>query len=289
VVKIFTSHRVLQACLELDFLFECVFPGMTCVTRLSDCEDASCVVYLEYDLDLEICRQLSQDKNLIIYHLGDETAIKDLSGYDFAKAIFRNYFHHAVFSDSKFKQRLYWTPNGFRNGLGNRSELKPKSAIERQVLASFIGWLSNPKAVANERATFQQASARCDGLLQCIPTQGFAGGFSPHLYKVLLEDAVFAPCPAGNAAETIRLFDAMECGCIPISLRHPFLEDRLCMGNPPIQFLDRWEDLPELLHYFHKVRLENPAQITTMQDAVIDYWDALKLNLKSRVRMHKAG
>jgi len=285
-VKILTSHRVLQSCLELEFLFECIFPGVPCVTRLSDCGGASTVVYLEYDLDAKLCEQISRTQNLLIYHLGDETAIKDLSGYVFAKAVFRNYYHERIFADLRFTDRLYWMPNGFRNGLKNQHRHAIRPVSERPVLASFIGWLSNPNAVANERAAFQSIAPACANLLQCIPTQGFAGGFSPHLYKALLEDAVFAPCPAGNAAETIRLFDAMECGCIPISLKHPFLQRAICMANPPFEFLDRWEDLPHRLKSLEALQRDEPARLVKMQDAVKTYWRALKSNGRSKALMY---
>jgi hypothetical protein len=241
---IFTTHKVLHACLELEFLFNDVFVGIRVSTDLNEAISARSVIYLEYDFDTHIAKAIkSAGKRLILMHLGDETAIKDLSTYEIADVIFRNYFHQSIFEDLRWHQKVHWMPNGYRNGLKLTGIRKPKPASERKQLARFIGWLSNPNSLGNERAEFERAAQSCGTMLQCIPTQGFAGGFSAHLYQHLMEDCIFAPCPAGNAAETIRFFDALECGCIPISKRHKFLENASCLGPDPLNYVDAWTDL----------------------------------------------
>jgi len=57
-------------------------------------------------------------------------------------------------------------------------------------------------------------------------TDRFGGGLGPATYSAYMENSRFALAPRGHAEETIRLFDAMELGAIPISLRHEFLRSR---------------------------------------------------------------
>jgi len=273
---IYTTPKVLQVCLELDFLFHDIFPGARVCLDLNEALSARCLVYLEYDFEMHIAHAIKgAGKRLVLMHLGDETGIKDLSAYIVADAVLRNYYHPDIFSDERWAWKLRWMPNGYRNGLGYRGSRTPKPASGRKQWARFIGWLANPKAVGNERAQFEQAAAACAGLLHCVPTSGFAGGYSAALYKHLMEDAVYAPCPAGNAAETIRLFDALECGCIPISMPQQFLRTTTAMASAPIAIVQHWAAIEEFLKAL-KQRSEAAHLADYHQQQVLRFWAAAK-------------
>ncbi len=281
---IYTTPKVLQACLELEFILTSLIPGVKVTTDLNEALSALTFVYIEYDLDSTLSHAVKNSgKRLIIFHLGDETCAKDLTAYVYADHIFRNYYHKNIFEDIRFKNKLTWTPNGYRNGLGRLPlEQIPRTAQRRQ-LARFIGWLSNPKALNNERQDFEASVRTCNNLLHCVPTQGFAGGFSAHLYKQLMVDTVFAPCPAGNAAETIRLFDVLELGCIPITIRHRFLEIAECLPEPPFSFVENWQSLPNHLMKLKRMVDEEPERIANIQEKCANYWEATKLITKYTV------
>jgi len=282
---VLTSPQVLQVCLELQFIFEEMLPGVAVTTRADDVLKYRGVVYLEYDFNLELAKQIvAAGKRLVLYHLGDETGIKDLSAYSVADAIFRNYYIPKVFQNPQWAKKLHWMPNGYRNGLRQPPEKTLKPAHERSSLATFIGWIDNPKAVNNERAEFAAAAKECEGLLQCVPTAGFAAGYSAHLYAHFLEDAVFAPCPAGNAAETIRLFDALEMGCIPISLKHDFLDGNPCMPRPLFLVVDSWAQLGGVLKARGAARDKlKYDEVNESQLLSISYWKGLKEYYRSLI------
>jgi hypothetical protein len=281
---IFTTHKVLHACLELEFLFNDVFVGIRVSTDLNEAISARSVVYLEYDFDTNVAKAIkSAGKRLILMHLGDETAIKDLSTYEIADVIFRNYFHQSIFEDLRWHQKIHWMPNGYRNGLKLTGIRKPKPASERKQLARFIGWLSNPNSLGNERAEFELAAQSCGTMLQCIPTQGFAGGFSAHLYQHLMEDCIFAPCPAGNAAETIRIFDALELGCIPITLPQFFLQHPQTLGYNPFITITGWNELSASLRKLMELsKIKN--EINSLQLRIINYWINTKAIAKTNLK-----
>lgn len=282
---IYTTPKVLQACLELEFLFSSLLPGVKVTTDINEALLCRNLVYLEYDLDLNLSLAVKNaGKRLIIFHLGDETCAKDLSAYTHADHIFRNYYHKQVFEDIRFKNKLSWSPNGYRNGLAKLEFEQTRPTTERRQLSRFIGWLSNPKAINNERKDFEACIKACNDLIQCIPTQGFAGGFSAHLYKQLMVETIFAPCPAGNAAETIRLFDVLELGCIPITTRHHFLEVADCLPDPPFSFIQDWQSLPGHLQRLNRLAKHEPEQVLQLQERCINYWEATKSITREKIR-----
>ena len=179
-----------------------------------------------------------------------------------------------------------WAPNGFRTGVGPRLRGNLKSAIQRQSIASFLGWINNAASYNNERASFAEPAAACGENLYLMPSNGFAGGFNVGLYSAIMEDSVFAPCPSGNNSETIRLYDALELGCIPISLSHEFLlsKDALgLLGPVPFPILDSWAGLPEFLEQMKKTVLSNPSEIAALQENCISWWAKYKQAIQQKI------
>ena len=143
-----------------------------------------------------------------------------------------------------------WAPNGFRTGVGPREPTILKNILSRQSLSAFLGWIDNPNSFDQERVSFAKAAANCGDNLFVLPSTGFAGGYNVGLYSAIMEDSIFAPCPAGNSPETIRLYDALETGSIPISLEHEFLNSKEALGRiglVPFPLLRSWNELPDFL------------------------------------------
>ncbi len=272
-----TTPRILHTHLELDFLLNEVFHGIKVTLDHGDALTAEHVVYLEYDLDVNLIQHLkNMGKHIVILHLGDERATKDLDGYNYADTILRNYYFDHILSDERWKHKIFWIPNGYRSGVGTRPGTTPKKISQRRQLASFIGWLSNEQSVGNERAIFENEVRQISDLINCVTTEGFAAGFSPSLYRNLMENTIFSPSPAGNAHETIRLCDAMESGCIPISTRHPYLRSINGMPGAPVIFVDDWSELGNILKAAkHELSLNSDIYNGT-QRAVNRYWTNYK-------------
>jgi len=108
---IYTTPKVLQVCLELDFLFHDIFPGARVCLDFNEAVSARCLVYLEYDFEMHIAHAIKgAGKRLVLMHLGDETGIKDLSAYIVADAVLRNYYRPDIFSDERWAWKLRWMP-----------------------------------------------------------------------------------------------------------------------------------------------------------------------------------
>jgi hypothetical protein len=101
-----------------------------------------------------------------------------------------------------------------------------------------------------------------------------------------MEDSIFAPCPAGNNPETIRLYDALELGCIPISLSHDFLlsKDALASFGPvPFPLLGSWSELPQFLVEMKEKLISNPNEIFELQQRCIDWWSSFKMSMQKKI------
>jgi len=93
---------------------------------------------------------------------------------------------------------------------------------------------------------------------------------------------VFALLPWGVHAETIRLYDAMECGAIPVLAgKHPFLQKMADAvgepgGLPPFVFLDSWDDLvPYIRGLTQDLQLRRQTTLRALastQKRVITFW-----------------
>jgi hypothetical protein len=273
-IIIYTTARFLQIHLELDFLLNEVFLGINISLNIADALSYRTIIYMEHDIDTQLAEQLkSENRRLILAHLGDETGSKIRDAYEIADVVLRNYYIETIFHNPRWSSKIYWLPNGYRNGLTKQNGKKLRPSHERKQFARFIGWLNNSKSVNNERNDLLNI-ANSTPLLNIIPTAGFNQGFSAHLYQHLMEDSIFAPCPAGNAAETIRLFDAMETGCIPVTCRHSFLASPAALSSAPFIFISSWSELPETLE---SLRTSLTAEtLNSMQTQVSRYWQGVK-------------
>lgn len=220
---------------------------------------------------------------IVLFHMGDERNDNDKRLYAHCDAIIRNYFHDEVFNNDAWREKIHWVPNGYKTGIGPRPQQASRSATERHFLASFIGWLNNQNSHHNERYSFKMAAARCAERLFMQPTDTFNTGFNPGLYATFMESSVFCPCPAGNAAETIRLYDALEVGSIPISLRHSFLTDERALVAPPFPLLDSWDELPAFLEQAHHSVVQQPEVILALQRTCMAWWARQKSLFSQRL------
>lgn len=289
-IKIVSTPNTLNAALEIWFVQNNIFAGAPYSFNISPNEFGNLpVVYLELgEINIDLIRNIkSLGNKIILYHMGAESLDCDISGYVECDLVIRNYYFPSICSENSFNRDVLWTPNGFRTGVGPRDSGSLKPALQRQSLASFLGWLSNPSAYKNERADFADAAKLCGENLYMMPSNGFSAGYNVSLYSAIMEDSIFAPCPAGNNPETIRLYDALELGCIPISLNHDYLisKDALGMfGAIPFPVLGSWAELPSFLEEMRLKLNTNPFEIAELHWRCIDWWSEFKDRIQNKIR-----
>ena len=245
-------------------------------------------VYLELSqINIDLIHHLkSLGKKVVLYHMGGERLDKDISAYSECDLVVRNYYFPSIVNSNYLGGKVIWAPNGFRTGVGPRNKDSLKRASQRQSLSAFLGWINNVASYNNERASFAGPAAASGDNLYVMPSTGFAGGYNVGLYSAIMEDSIFAPCPSGNNPETIRLYDALELGCIPISLSHEFLlsKDALAFIGPvPFPILGSWAELPPFLESMKAKALSSPNEILELQQRCINWWSDFKIAMQKKI------
>ncbi|QWE12634.1 exostosin family protein [Polynucleobacter sp. AP-Titi-500A-B4] len=245
------------------------------------------VIYLELnEISGELIKQLRLEKNkIVLYHMGDEFGRMSREQYRNCDLVIRNYYFDEIFS-SKEDVEVIWAPCGFKTGIGPRESVYIKPASKRQWRSSFFGWLENSASYNGEREGFARIAPECGEDLFLQATSGFAMGWNIGLYSIAMESSVFAPCPAGNAPETIRLYDALELGCIPISLSHDFIISPNALGligPAPFPILNSWNELPTFLKSIKEKVSSSPRELDDMQARCIAWWTDYKIAIQRKI------
>lgn len=288
-LQIIANPDSLNGALETWFVQNDLFGGAPYALGFDPLKlSASTIVYLELgQININLIRHLREHgRKVVLYHMGGEKLDKDISAYAECDLVIRNYYFSSIIGGFGSQSKVMWAPNGFRTGVGPRNADSLKKASQRQCLAAFLGWINNAGSYNNERASFAGPAAACGENLYVLPSNGFASGYNVGLYSAIMEDSIFAPCPSGNNPETIRLYDALEVGAIPISLSHEFLlsEDALAANGPvPFPVLNSWSELPQFLERMKATALGNPSEIVELQQRCIHWWTDFKLCMQHKI------
>ncbi len=116
-------------------------------------------------------------------------------------------------------------------------------------------------------------------------TPGFGQGLGPVAYAAFLGMSRFALVPAGNSPETIRLYDALEAGTIPVMLRSAFVDAQDALDNPPFLLLNSWSELAAA--YAPYADADAPRVIETIEAKrieVLAWWQAFKQKQQHRLK-----
>lgn len=210
-------------------------------------------------------------KNIGVLHMGDELGELDCSWYQDVDYVLRNYWFEEKYRlpPGSRCQKVLWLPNGYANGTGPRPRDTLLPASMREISYFFSGRFPENHPSTAERHAMLQAVTDHQIPAFLNATDGFGEGYKAASYSALNENARFSLVPKGGADETIRLFDAMECGSIPISLCHPFLEAPEAMGSAPIVKLESWQQLPQL---HARIQSLSDEQLDEIQREVISWW-----------------
>ena len=325
-IQIISTPKTLNAILESWFIQNILLGGYPWTTKLDGDYQANIVIYVElYEIDAKLIQNLkAMGKKVVLMHMGDERADKDIYSYPLCDLIIRNYYFSEITPFLPSGVKTLWIPNGFRTGVGPRNVKLLQKALEREHLTCFLGWLNNTASFGDERAIFSRLvnytlkkklrsipralrwisnrlaiannSLRMGGThaikredIHLLGSEGFSDGYNVGLYASVMESSIFAPCPAGNSPETIRLYDALECGCIPIYLSHAFLTSPnalAAIGPIPFPLLSSWDDLPKFLEQMKLTLKTQPEEIIILQRNCIDWWSNYKQYIARSIHDH---
>jgi hypothetical protein len=149
-------------------------------------------------------RRLSgPERSVGLLHIGDEFNHAPLDIYDEAAFVYRNYWRPGMESSP----HCQYPPLGVNCPLNTFS---PRPFSKRTHRWSFAGQIKGSR-----EAMVEMLSDRADGVLAL--TDEFNSGLPKKAYARLLSDTQVVLCPRGfRAAESYRVYEALEAGAIPL-------------------------------------------------------------------------
>jgi hypothetical protein len=215
----------------------------------------------------------------MLFHLGDEHGADDRSFYEDADLVLRNYWFDRIQADPK----VMWVPNGYALGVGPAAPGQRLRASQRSSPGFFAGAMAM-RTLSGERERMRAAVEAAGLPFQLHLTATSRDRLGPSAYAARLADARFALVPGGNSPETIRLYDALEAGAVPVTLRSAFIEAAGALDRPPFPMLDDWDQLAAVYEPFADGSFASLAMLDALQDRGLAWWEAFKRRQQARLR-----
>ena len=201
---------------------------------------------------------------ILLFHLGDEAGSYDLSQiYNKCNYILRTFCSNKYFKNNRVK----CIPLGYKSGISNRQKKNSKYKW------AFTG---TPHKSSRHDLLFQFSDIKP---FFCHKTEKFNTKIiSVDEMSEVLSSTEFIPCPNGFFhPETYRLYEALECECIPIVENAYKYYDRLFPDNPFIK-VDKWADAKPIIKGWGN------DQIKKKQEKCKSWWNTYKINLQETVK-----
>lgn len=223
--------------------------------------------------------------NIGLLHMADEKGDHDRTFYGDADYVLRHYwFKQALISPGAQSLGVIWIPNGYRTGVGPITVSTMLPAGERKIMGFFAGVLQ-ARTLSEERKRMVKVINDAKLPFLIAETPGFAQGFGPVSYAAYLGMCQFGLVPGGNSPETIRLYEVLEAGAIPVMLSSPFVSAPDALDNPPFVLLNTWSELPKMYARYADANASHViAEIEAMRLTVVAWWQAFKTKYQLRVR-----
>ena len=201
---------------------------------------------------------------IFLFHLGDETGSYDLSQiYKNCDYIWRIFCSGKYFKNNKVK----CIPIGYKSGILN------KQRNNKKYKWSFTG---TPHKSSRHDLLFQLSDIEP---FFCHKTEKFnVKIISVDEMSEILSSTEFLPCPNGFFhPETYRLYEALECGCIPIIENAYEYYDRLFPANPFVK-IDKWADAKPIIKGW------GSDQIKKKREECSSWWSEYKNELQESIK-----
>jgi hypothetical protein len=184
---------------------------------------------------------------IFLIHLGDETGIDDLTEiYKNFNYVWRTFCLNKYFSNKK----VSCLPIGYKSGVYFH-----KNEDNRKYKWSFIG---TPHKSSRHDILFQLMDLKPSF---CHKTNKFNEKIigTVEMSKIL-SSTEFIPCPNGFFhPETYRLYEALECECIPIVENAFQYYDRLFPKNPFLK-VDKWIEAKNVIKEWNKEKIKQKRE-----------------------------
>jgi len=202
---------------------------------------------------------------IFLFHLGDETGILDFSNiYKNCNYVWRTFCSNKYFRNEHVK----CIPIGYKSGISK------KSAQNRKYKWAFIG---TPHKSSRHDLLYQFSHIND---FYSYKTEKFnLKPISVEEMSKILSSTEFLPCPNGFVhPETYRLYEALECECIPIVENAYKYYERLFPENPFIK-VDKWIEATPIMKGW------SDEQISSKKKECTNWWNKYKIELQEFIKL----
>ena len=201
---------------------------------------------------------------IFLFHLGDESGAYDLSQiYKNCNYVWRTFCSNKYFENN----RVTCIPIGYKSGVLD------KKRNNRKYKWAFVG---TPHKSSRHDLLFQFSDIKP---FFCHKTDKFDEKIiSVEEMSEALSLTEFIPCPNGFVhPETYRLYEALECECIPVVENAYQYYDRLFPHNPFIK-VNKWADAKPIIKGWDK------DQISKKKEECKIWWKDYKNKLQNSIK-----
>tara|TARA_B100000029_G_scaffold507589_1_gene592541 strand:- start:336 stop:1226 length:891 start_codon:yes stop_codon:yes gene_type:complete len=201
---------------------------------------------------------------IFLFHLGDEFGFHNLIPvYNNCNYVWRSFCSSRYFNNQKVK----CIPIGYKSGVIYKNQ------NNRKYKWAFTG---TPHKSSRQDLLFQFSNIKP---FFCHKTEKFdRKNISVDEMNDVLSSTEFIPCPYGFFhPETYRVFEALECGCIPIVESAYNYYDRLFPNNPFIK-VKMWKEAKTILETWKKDSIKKKS------DECIYWWSKQKNDLQDFIK-----
>jgi hypothetical protein len=257
---------------ELDWLNELFdHPIHLYYKDINQWENNDCIVTCEPEKVLGL---LPTQFKFYLVHLSDEFVYQEINEqvYQRFTFVYRNHFKLNIPS------HCLCFPLGYKKGFIKN---KQKSLLlDRKYIWSFVG------SIRNERKQMIEEMKKVSDSYFIHSTSGFntQDCLPTNEYFDILYQSFFIPCGIGNSSvDTFRVYEALECGCIPIVLKNsiyqPYSYWEKIFPNETLPFIiiEEWFQIKDAIQPF----LEN---IKIKQKQVYYWYKVYKSKLKQKIQ-----
>ena len=218
----------------------------------------------------ELLQGIAATPGVVLFHISDEWYWDRLEPYRCFVHVVRTYHYPALRQEG-----ITQIPLGPRQAFNDHPAMRP--VAERRYRWCFAGNLaSTRRSLAHHLVEVQP------GYLHITGTRAqSATWLGPEEYTGILRDSVFAPCPMGNVnLESFRLYEALDCGAIPIVERRPWFDyfSRL-FGAHPLPSVCHWREAPGMMASLGS----DPVRLQAKQVEIRDWWRRLQVQVSNQV------
>ena len=235
-----------------------------------DPNDVLIIVDSQLTIKKDFYLQLSKKcASIYLIHLGDEGATEDTNIiYNNCKHVWRTFGLPRHFQS----KNVTCIPIGYKSGLF----YKKRDVTERKYLWSFMGTVhgSSRFDLINKHKKLEP------NFIKKTKSFGSNESLAAEEYYKILNESTFVLVPHGYLhPESYRLYEGLECGCIPI-IENPHNFYNHFLLEHPLITINLWKESLETINDLYK----NKEKLKDKSKEINNWWNEYKLNLQTKIK-----